>query len=143
MQIVRLTDSLPADFPVLRAEARREGYNHIDRLALDWESGGERFDKPGEALFAIYDDGELAGIGGLTREPSDPAGDVLRARRLYVSPRFRGRGLGEALVGAIVHEAFQTASRLNVNAGRDAPEFWDRMGFARVDADAFTHVLMR
>lgn len=143
IQILRVFDALPDDFEALRADAADEGWRHMDRLADDWESGADRYDKPGEALFTAFVEGELAGIGGLTREPSDPDGDALRARRLYVSPRFRKSGVGGALVSAIIQEAFQNASRLNVNAGRDSPAFWDHLGFARVDADAFTHALLR
>lgn len=143
IQIARITDALPDDFDALRADAAHEGWRHMDRLAVDWASGADRYDKPGEALFAAFFEGELAGIGGVTREPSNPEGDALRARRLYVSPRFRKSGVGTALVGAIIQEAFQNAARLNVNAGRDSPAFWDRLGFARVDADAFTHTLLR
>jgi len=143
LQIVRITDALPEGFAALRVEAAAEGYRHMERLADDWAAGAERFDKPGEALFAAYVEGELAGIGGVTREPSDPVGDVLRARRLYVLPRFRGTGAGRALVGAIVQQAFQEASRCTVHAGRDAPEFWDAMGFARTDAPGLTHELRR
>lgn len=143
LQIVRVSDDLPDGFATLRVEAAAEGYRHMERLADDWASGAERFDKAGEALFAAYVEGELAGVGGVTREPSDPEGDVMRARRLYVLPRFRGTGAGRALVSAIVQQAFEEASRCTVNAGRDAPEFWDRMGFARVDAPALTHELRR
>lgn len=143
IQIVRVGADLPEGFQELRAAADAENYAHMERLARDWESGAERFDKPSEALFAAYVDGDLAGIGGVTREPSDPAGDVLRARRLYVLPRFRGQGAGGALVAAIVQEAFQSVSRITVNAGRDAPAFWDYQGFARTSAPHITHELHR
>ncbi len=143
LQIVRVSEDLPEGFDVLRAEAVREGYRHMARLADDWASGSERFDKAGEALFAAYIEGELAGVGGVTREPTDPEGDVMRARRLYVLPRFRGTGAGRALVGAIVQQAFAEASRCTVHAGRDAPEFWDAMGFARTNAPGLTHELRR
>ena len=143
LQIVRVMDELPEGLAALRVEAAAEGYRHMERLADDWASGAERFGKAGEALFAAYVEGELAGVGGVTREPADPEGDVMRARRLYVLPRFRGSGAGRALVGAIVQQAFQEVSRCTVNAGRDAPQFWDAMGFARTKAPGLTHELRR
>lgn len=142
LQIVRVFDDLP-DLAPLRAEAAREGYRHMERLTADWATGTTRFDAPGEALFAAFQDGELAGVGGVTREPGDPHGDVLRARRLYVLPRFRALGIGRALVGAIVQEAFQSVSRVTVNAGRDAPDFWVSMGFSPVASATVTHELQR
>lgn len=143
VSVVRVGDALPDGIDLLRAAARDQGYAHIDRLAEDWASRAERFDNPGEALFAAFLGSTLAGVGGVTREPSAPDGDVLRARRLYVLPQFRGRGIGRALVDAIVEHAFQSVSRLTVHAGRDAPAFWDHLGFARTDAPGLTHELRR
>lgn len=143
MSIVRVTDALPEGIDLLRIAAREQGYAHIDRLADDWAARTERFDRPGEALFAAFVDGTLAGVGGVTREPTDAAGDVMRARRLYVMPQFRERGIGRAIVDAIVEHAFQSVSRVTVHAGRDAPAFWDRLGFAPSDAPGLTHELRR
>lgn len=140
---IRRIIALPDGFASLRGAAHAEGYAHIERLAADWESGAERFDKPGEALFAAFVAGDLAGLGGATREPADPAGDVLRVRRLYVMSGARKRGVGRALVDAITHEAFERVSRVTANAGRDAPAFWDRLGFARSAAPGITHELRR
>ncbi|MGE0047292.1 MAG: GNAT family N-acetyltransferase [Hyphomonadaceae bacterium] len=149
MQTIRITDELP-DLSTLRAEARAEGYRHMERLADEWESGAQRFDKPGEALFAVFMEGEVAGIGGVTREPNEPDGAVLRARRLYVRPAYRKLGVGRAIAGAIVQEAFDEAPALyvNVSAGgsdsQAASVFWERMGFERVDGVAgISHRLMR
>jgi GNAT superfamily N-acetyltransferase len=141
IQIVRIEDVLPEGLETLRAEASAEGYAHIDRLARDWEAGLTRFDQPGEALFAACIDGDLAGVGGLTREPSAPHAALRRARRFYVSPRFRGQGAGRALAGAVIAEAFAHGCAVTVNAGRDAPRFWEALGLAPVGGTAYSHCL--
>jgi len=82
--------ALPAGFDDMRAEARTEGHTMLDTLAADWAAGKTRFDRSGEARFAAYVDENLAGMGGLTLDPSAPG--ALRMRRFYVSARFRRRG---------------------------------------------------
>lgn len=129
VQTVRLT-ALP-DIALLRAAAAAEGHAHMETLAREWRDGEERFDKEGCALFGVYAQGDLVGVGGLTREPTDPDGDVLRARRLYVLPDHRRRGVGASLVGAIVQEAFQNVSTLTVGRTK-AGEFWRKMGFSPI-----------
>jgi len=142
MKTIRIADDLPPEIETLASEARAEGWRHIDRLIAEWSSGAERFDKPGEALFAVFAAGDLAGVGGLTREPADPSGDVLRARRLYVSPRFRRQGVGRALASAIVQQAQACVSRVTVNARQGAAgAFWEGLGFALASAGGFSHEL--
>jgi len=140
-QLTRILDDLPDDFAALRAEAVAEGYPHIERLTQEWQSGAQRFDKPGEALFVAFVDGDLAGIGGLTREPSAPHAPLLRARRFYVRPRFRDVGVGRALASAIIAEAFAAGAHVTVHAGRDAPGFWERLGFTPLRDAAYSHIL--
>lgn len=139
IRIVSVADDLPDGFETLRTAARAQGYKHIDRLAEDWASGACKFTHDGEALFAAYVGDTLAGIGGVTREPSDPEGAVMRARRTYVLPDFRSQGVGRALAGAIVQQGLQRAPRVTVNAHPDSHAFWERMGFARIDAPGLTH----
>jgi GNAT superfamily N-acetyltransferase len=143
IQIVRVTDALPDGLDALRVASRAEGFRHIDRLAEDWASGACRFEQDGEALFAAFADGELAGIGGVTRDPDDPA--IMRARRVYVLPHFRGAGAGRALAGAIIEQAFAAAPRISVNTGdrADSAAFWEHLGFARVEILGITHTLAR
>jgi hypothetical protein len=66
VRVQRVVNELPADFDTIRAEARAEGYQFLDRLAHDWASGAAHFERPGEALLAAYSKGVLAAIGGIT-----------------------------------------------------------------------------
>src|SRR5438874_5887165 len=117
-QLDRITKRLPTGFDRLQAEAHAEGFRSLDRLAADWAAGTMRFDRAGEVLLAARSNGELAGIGGLTIDPADPA--ALRMRRFYVGQRFRRCGVGRRLVAALLEEAVRTVT---VNAGAGSPPF--------------------
>ncbi|MGC9270282.1 GNAT family N-acetyltransferase, partial [Acidiphilium sp.] len=83
--------------------------------------------------------GDLAGIGGITRDPIAPR--AFRMRRFYVRPLFRRTGVGRALVtqlmAAVPHGAIVT-----VHAGDAAASaFWVALGFAPEARDGHTHVL--
>jgi GNAT superfamily N-acetyltransferase len=133
-RVERVVDRLPEGFAALRSEADAEGFRNMTRLADDWASGTERFTDPG-ALFAAYDADTLAGVGGVTREPSDPA--LLRMRRFYVRPAFRRRGHGEALVRAVLDLA--RGHVLLVHSSDVAMPFWDAAGFGRSTRPGITH----
>ena len=138
LSVVRVVGVLPAGFSKLRDEARLEGFNHVERLAYEWEQGIVRFDRPGEALLAAHDKNELAGIGGLTIDPFQS--DLFRMRRLYVRPRFRREGIGHALVASLLEEA---GTDIVVNAPQDAQPFWRAMGFKPDISNHYTHILRR
>lgn len=72
--------NLPHDISALRYDAANEGYHFIDRLIDEWETIVYRFNKPGEALLVERYNGMIAGIGGVTIEPSDQT--ALRMRRV-------------------------------------------------------------
>ena len=133
---------LPATFDVLREEARREGFRAMERLAAEWASGALRFDRDGERLLAAYCQGVLAGIGGLTLDPVIPG--MLRMRRFYVRPAFRGQGIGCRLAALLLRRAARAGSAVTVNAGTaDAAAFWEALGFAPDARDGHTHKLDR
>ena len=76
VQLVRIEDSLPREFPRLRAAADAEGFRAMARLQAEWA------DRPGGfvCLLAAFQEGRLAGIGGLTPEPAledEPANAIV------------------------------------------------------------------
>lgn len=139
IRLDRIIDDLPIDFAVLRAEARAENRNMVERLASDWVSGANRFDRRGEALIAAHVDGDLAGIGGMTLEPALP--DAMRMRRFYVRPAFRLHGIGRKLALALMQDPRRTVSLITVNAGAGSAPFWESLGFLPDMRDGHTHVL--
>jgi GNAT superfamily N-acetyltransferase len=136
---------LPPGFPALRDAAFAEGWRLLRVLEEDWDSGTLRFDAPGEALFAAWRGGSLAGLVGLSADPY--AGPVTgeegaaRLRRLYVGPTHRGHGIGRALVDAAVGAAAKHGFRtLRVRSPPAAHRFYERCGFLPAVLRAATHM---
>lgn len=141
MRIEGVAGMLPDGFDALRAEARREGYRSLERLASEWEAGNAHFDRPGEALLAASLAGALAGMGGLTLDPVVP--DALRMRRFYVHPAFRRQGVGRRLALALLERPGTAGRSVTVNAGTaGAPVFWEALGFVADPRDGHTHIQM-
>jgi GNAT superfamily N-acetyltransferase len=136
IRIERVIDTLPAGFETLRAEARREGHTMIERLAADWTAGIHRFDQLGEALLAARVGAALAGIGGLTQEPTIPG--ALRMRRFYVRAGYRRAGVGRALVRELLGQATRP---ITANAASGSEAFWEAFGFTPDRRDGRTHIL--
>jgi GNAT superfamily N-acetyltransferase len=126
----------------MQAEARSEGYNFLETLVEEWLSGRNRFDAPGELLCGHLDDGILAAVGGLNRDPflADPA--VGRIRRVYVRPAWRNRGIGGALLDTLLGAAADNfrVVRLRVE-NPAAARLYERKGFLTVQSPSATHAL--
>jgi GNAT superfamily N-acetyltransferase len=129
--LVARLSQLPADaLALLVAESEGEGWRFVRRLADEWAAGTNRFDRPGEALFAAWADGELVGVCGLNADPytADPA--VGRVRRLYVLRAFRGRGMGRRLVRAVIQSARARFQSLRVRTeSAAAGRLYEQLGF--------------
>ena len=92
--VTRLDELPPDRLADLIAESEREGFALVRRLVDDWESGDNRFDRPGEALFAVVADGRVLGVCGLNIDPYLPGGRVGRVRHLYVAADSDAAGSG-------------------------------------------------
>jgi GNAT superfamily N-acetyltransferase len=140
----RLFD-LPADaLSPLLAESEREGWRFVRRLADEWAAGTNRFDRPGEVLLSAWVDGVLVGVCGLTVDPyaTDPA--VGRIRRLYVVRAFRGRGVGQVLLRAVLQFARGRFRLIRVRTESGAAaRLHERLGFVpAVGVADCTHTLV-
>ena len=119
--VTRLEELPPDRLADLVAESEREGFAFVRRLVDRWESGDNRFDRPGEALFAAVDGGRVVGVCGLNVDPYVPVARVGRVRHLYVAadvppPRARDR-----VVRAVIAQARGTFDRLLLRTGASRP----------------------
>ena len=106
--------------------ARRE------QLPLSWWEA--KLDDELSALFGAFVDSQLVGMVGLAFEPWEDARHKATLFGLYVSGDFRGQGLGEHLVQAVLSLAEQEPDtkviELTVSAGSDAAlALYTRCGF--------------
>jgi len=135
--------ALPADrVAPLITDSEQASLGFVRRLAEEWASGLNCFDRPGEALFGAGLDGLLGGVCGLTVDPY--AGDprVGRVRHLYVLTAHRGLGVGGQLVGAVVAAAHGPFTTLRLStANPAAARLYESLGFRRHAGDAHcTHL---
>ena len=91
--IERLDELPPEGVGPLVSESEQAGLGFVRRLAEEWASGRNRFDRPGEALFAATLDGRMIGVCGLNIDPYAPGPKVGRVRHLYVLVRHRHLGV--------------------------------------------------
>ena len=127
----------------LQSEAHEEGFLFIERLCADWRSGANRFTAPGERLYGCMDQGALIAIGGLNRDPFAGRPDIGRIRRVYVRPAWRSRGIGNALIHALVKDARSSFAFLHLRTNNPmAARLYERVGFSRLSSTDATHSLV-
>src|SRR5262249_26144498 len=105
IMVKRLMDLTPDGLAALVTESERAGWRFVRRLADEWATGANRFDQPGEALFAAWAAGRLVGVCGLNGDPYTADQKIGRLRRLYVLEGFRRAGVGRQLVQAVLAAA--------------------------------------
>jgi predicted acetyltransferase len=132
----RTTRRLPIAFAELEADAKVDGHGHLTRLSAEFAQNPAMF----HVIFACYIDGELAGIGGITDEPTLTSQPTWRMRRLYVHRKFRRRNVARTIAIALLKEAAQKVRTVTVHAGNDeAARFWEAIGFCRVVGRNWSH----
>lgn len=129
-----------AELLALVEASRIEGYWMLTRLLDEWRDGTGRFSRRGEVLLAAYCDGKLAAVCGLGVDPYVEQRREGRVRHLYVAEAYRRQGVGRLLVKAIADKARLHFPVLNVRATENAFEFYEKLGFHRVEGEEFmTH----
>ncbi|CDO58466.1 acetyltransferase, GNAT family [Candidatus Phaeomarinobacter ectocarpi] len=141
VQIELVHDALPDGIDALVTASKAEGIRNISMLVDQWHTGEQRFNQHNAALFAAFQHGQLAGIGGITREDGldEPA---MRVRRFYVLPPYRRSGIATALARACMTHGLRICPTLTCNAQASdaAGVFWQAMGFDAVQMPTITHV---
>ncbi len=123
-------------------EASAEGFTFLERLREDWADGTNRFSGEGEAFYAVFDQEQLAAIGGLNRDPFLGEPGTGRLRRIYVRASWRRRGIGAALVEAMLADARQNFRTVRLRADNAAAaRLYESFGFEPVAHASATHIL--
>jgi GNAT superfamily N-acetyltransferase len=82
-------------------------------------------------------------VGGLNRDPFAGCAEIGRIRRVYVRPAWRGKGIGRALVAALLAEARRNFTRVRLRAENpDAARLYESLGFAPNATPDATHILL-
>lgn len=140
---VRRCVALPDGLAALIEESRLEGLKFLSRLRDEWESGENRFDGSFEQLLALYIDGELAGVGGLNRDPYSAAADTGRLRRLYIGTSYRKQGFGRLLVTSLETAAEPHFNKLVLSTDSPAASgFYQALGYSVDHSSGHNHSKM-
>lgn len=137
MIAIERLESLPIDrLKPLVTEADATGFHALSRLLTEWQSGWNRFEQTGEALFIATDGGRVVGVCVLNRDPylSDPT--IGRVRHLYVAVDHRRNTIGTRLVRAVMELVGGHFVRLRLRTGSpDADAFYVSLGFMPVTGE--------
>ena len=126
----------------LKAESIALNFNMLRRLEENWQRGENRFNAPGEKLLGAFLNGRLVGVCGLNRDPFSQQPRAGRIRHLYISERYRRRGIGQQLLVSVITHSSAWFDFLNTHAPAQAWPFYERLGFRPVyDEPRVTHRL--
>ena len=134
--LIERVSGAPTDrLATLVAESERQGFRFVRRLVEEWESGANRFDRPGEALFVARVGDDVVGVCGLNVDPYAGDPKIGRVRHLYVLVPHRRSGIGEQLVADVLEAARGRFERLRVRTTNAiAARLYERLGFRRTAA---------
>lgn len=113
----------------------------LRRTAENWQSGKNRFNAPGETLLGAFVNHQLVGVCGINSDPFSPQPRAGRIRHLYISERYRRRGIGQQLLVSVITHSSARFDFLNTHAPAQARPY-ERLGFRPVyDEPRVTHRL--
>ncbi|OTX70073.1 GNAT family N-acetyltransferase [Bacillus thuringiensis serovar finitimus] len=86
-------------------ESKEEGFNFLIKLKSEYKNKTNTFNKTGECLYGIFQEGKLIGIGGLNEDPYSENNKIGRLRRFYIAKDYRRIGLGNLLLKQLLSHA--------------------------------------
>jgi GNAT superfamily N-acetyltransferase len=139
--VIDIVDLKEQDIKHIEDMAKKEGYNLINRLVTDYDSGENKFDREGEKLIGFVMDDMIVALCGLNIEPTNI--QYGRIRRLYVLPAYRNQGIGTELVNHLIEYARHYYKGVVVNIGNlPVNHFYESIGFNSANNPSFTHLLL-
>jgi GNAT superfamily N-acetyltransferase len=130
--ILRLQTLSADDMRPMLEESAVQGFGFVKTLVDEFESGKNRFDTQGAALFGIYETDRLIGVGGVQRDPYLNRADVGRIRHVYVLGEYRRHGVGKRLLDALIQHAGEHYTLLTLRTPTTAAAaFYEAIGFSR------------
>ncbi|EJS68782.1 hypothetical protein ICY_02178 [Bacillus cereus BAG2X1-3] len=105
IQMKKIEDVLKYEINHLLQESKEEGFNFLTKLVNEYETEINTFNKTGECLYGIFQEGMLIGIGGLNKDPYTEDNKIGRLRRFYISKDYRRIGLGKLLLNRLLSHA--------------------------------------
>ena len=142
MEIRKIKDSSIGLLEILADEANSEGYRFVQRTIDEWRNYINKFSKKGEILFGIFISDLCVGIGGLNVDPfiNDP--NIGRIRHVYISQKYRRKGLATLLLRKIIQIAAMHFELLRLyTENPNASSFYESLGFIESKAEKKTHIL--
>ncbi|KAA0766667.1 GNAT family N-acetyltransferase [Bacillus sp. SH5-2] len=109
--IQQIEDLMIYEYDYLVQESKDEGFNFLLKLISEYKNEINKFNKTGECLYGVFQEGMLIGIGGLNQDPYTEDNKISRLRRFYISKDYRRTGLGNLLLNRLLSHAekyFQT-----------------------------------
>jgi len=108
-----------------------EGYNFVQKLWEEYESGKVTFTGEGETLLGGYIDGKLVAIGGIHADPYLNQPHIGRIRHVYVLSEYRRTGIGKGLVLGLMESASETFTTVTLRTPTDhGRAFYNAIGFS-------------
>ncbi|WP_042150235.1 GNAT family N-acetyltransferase [Paucisalibacillus sp. EB02] len=130
---IRKIDNLTqVNLRTLIEESQKEGFRFLKRLVHEYENGSNIFDKPGEALYGVFDErGRIIAIGGINKDPYSTEDDIGRLRRFYVAKELRRNGIGRMLVQRIMYHSSIFKVIVLKTDTEQADTFYKSLGFRK------------
>lgn len=144
LSIQPITQPTSEDFQPLIDSSTLEGYDFIQKLWDEYQSGENTFDENGAALLGAYENNRLVAVGGVHADPYLKKPTIGRIRHVYVLPDYRRGGIGKKLVQALIDYASDQFTTFTLRTmTQHGQDFYKAIGFTDEPrfADA-THWLM-
>lgn len=131
--VQRVTNLIDVDFIHLVNESKEQGFCFLERLVDEYKNGTNTFNRPGEALYGVFDKMSVSiAIGGLNIDPFSNQPKVGRLRRFYVSKNYRRMGLGSLMLETIILDAVNYYNIIVLHTDtKEADKFYTAFGFSK------------